>query len=287
FFHDGVQTTSQVLASHNVTNFTTNCGATLAPGASCTIAYDYTVQAGDADPLVNTVSITYRVSSADVTNNADPTVQAISATAQYSTNLFQPRVDIKKCFNTLANFDSACTTTASAVIGNSVTYNFWIKNTSSGDSPNLVKVSIQDLLPNNSAHLVLTPPAACDNLAPGATCSFQVQHTVDANDFPSVTDDFVVHYHPAGFPNDIQASTTANLNVTGTSTVSTTLHQANHSVVAVNGHVPLGTIMHDSATVTPNPAAGPVPTGNVNFRFYNSAADCTNDSGFSAGTVMG
>src|SRR5262249_19921333 len=50
---------------------------------------------------------------------------------------------------------------------------------------------------------------------------------------------------------------------------------------------PLGTIMHDSATVTPNPAAGPVPTGNVNFRFYNSAADCTNDSGFSAGTVMG
>src|SRR5262245_38397002 len=286
FFHDGVQTTSQVLASHNITNFSTTCGATLTPGASCTIAYDYTVQAGDADPLINTVSITYRATAPDVTST-DPNVQAINASAQYSTNLFQPSVAVKKCFNTLADFNSPCTTTASAVIGDSVTYNFWIKNTSSGDSPNLVKVSIQDLLPNNSAHLVLTPPAACDNLAPGATCSFQVQHTVDANDFPSVIDNFVVHYHPAGFPNDIQGSTTATLNVTGTSTVSTTLHQANHSVVAVNGHVPLGTIMHDSATVTPNPASGPAPTGNVNFRFYNSAADCSNDSGFSAGTVMG
>jgi hypothetical protein len=287
FFHDGVQTSTQVLATHNITNFTTTCGATLNPGASCTIAYDYTVQAGDSDPLVNTVSITYRASPPDVTNNGDPTVQAISANAQYSTNLFQPSVAVKKCFNTLANFDSPCTTTASAVIGGSVTYNFWIKNTSSTDSPNLVKVSIQDLLPNNSAHLVLTPPAACDSLAPGATCSFQVQHTVDANDFPSVTDNFVVHYHPAGFPNDIQGSTTATLNTTGSSTVSTTLHKADHSVVAVGGHVSLGTIMHDSATVTPNPGSGPAPTGNVNFRFYNSSADCTNDTGFTGGTAMG
>jgi hypothetical protein len=38
-------------------NLTANagCGASLAPGASCTITTDYEVQADDPDPLVNTV----------------------------------------------------------------------------------------------------------------------------------------------------------------------------------------------------------------------------------------
>ena len=286
FFHDGVQTSNADLLQHNLTNFSTNCGVFLVSGASCTITYDYTVQQGDADPLVNSVGIIYRANSADVINNGAG-VQAISTTAQHSTNLFQPSVAVKKCFNTLTNFDDACTTTNTAVIGSSVTYNFWIKNTSSSDAPNLVKDTIQDLLPNNSNHLVLTPPAACNNLAPGATCFFQVQHTLDANDFPSVTDNFVVHYHPSGFPNDIQGSTTATLTTTGISTTGTTLHKADHSVVGVGGHVALGTIMHDSATVTQNPASGPAPTGNVNFRFYTSSSDCTNDTAFIGGTTMG
>ncbi|KKL87351.1 hypothetical protein LCGC14_1935540, partial [marine sediment metagenome] len=34
-----------------------DCGASLAPSASCTIVYTYTVQGGDPDPLLNTASV--------------------------------------------------------------------------------------------------------------------------------------------------------------------------------------------------------------------------------------
>ena len=36
----------------------TNCGASLAPGASC-VTTPYTIQGDDPDPLVNTVSVLY------------------------------------------------------------------------------------------------------------------------------------------------------------------------------------------------------------------------------------
>ncbi len=64
-----------------------------------------------------------------------------------------------------------------------------------------------------------------------------------------------------------------------TSSVSTELHKADHSVVAVGGHVDLGTIMHDKATVTPDGTIA--PTGNVNFTLYPSN-DCSGQ-----GTAMG
>jgi len=67
----------------------------------------------------------------------------------------------------------------------------------------------------------------------------------------------------------------------GTSTVVTTLHKADESVVAVGGSVALGTVMHDSATVT---ASGSfAPTGDVSFTFYSNNA-CEGD-GIAAGTV--
>ena len=47
----------------------------------------------------------------------------------------------------------------------------------------------------------------------------------------------------------------------------------------------LGTIMHDLATVTVSGTTA--PTGNVAFRFYSSAAACTGDTTFTAGTTMG
>src|SRR5206468_2284984 len=76
----------------------------------------------------------------------------------------------------------------------------------------------------------------------------------------------------------------------GTSSVATTLHQGSGSgegtpvVVAVGGHVPLGTIMHDLATVTVTPSFA-APTGSVDFRFYTSLTACTDDTGFAAGTL--
>ncbi len=72
----------------------------------------------------------------------------------------------------------------------------------------------------------------------------------------------------------------------GTSTVTTELHKADHSIVSVGGSVPLGTIMHDQATVTVTPNFGS-PTGNIDFRFYTSLQACTDDTTFSAGTTMG
>ena len=62
----------------------------------------------------------------------------------------------------------------------------------------------------------------------------------------------------------------------------TTLHNANHDVIPNGGSVPLGTIMHDSATVSGTGAG--TPTGNVTFTFYSAATDCTGAS-VGAGTV--
>lgn len=71
----------------------------------------------------------------------------------------------------------------------------------------------------------------------------------------------------------------------GTSTVTTTLHKADHSVLAEAGSVPLGSVIHDLATVTPGGSIA--PTGNVDFRFYNTVAACTSDSTFTGGTTKG
>ncbi len=67
----------------------------------------------------------------------------------------------------------------------------------------------------------------------------------------------------------------------GTSTVTTTLHDASHNIVAVGGSVSLGTVMHDLATVTPSGTTA--PTGNVSFTFFSNGS-CSGD-GTSAGVV--
>jgi hypothetical protein len=68
--------------------------------------------------------------------------------------------------------------------------------------------------------------------------------------------------------------------------VETTLHKADHSVVAIGGSVDLGTIMHDLATVSVSPAFA-APTGSVTFRFYTSLASCTDDTTFTGGVLKG
>ncbi len=65
------------------------------------------------------------------------------------------------------------------------------------------------------------------------------------------------------------------------STTVTALHNANHDVIPNGGSVPLGTIMHDSATVSGTGAG--TPTGNVTFTFFANGT-CSGD-GIGAGTV--
>lgn len=67
----------------------------------------------------------------------------------------------------------------------------------------------------------------------------------------------------------------------GSSATSTTLHNASEQVVSVGGSVPLGTVMHDLATVTPSGTIA--PTGNVTFTFYTNSA--CEGNGTAAGTV--
>jgi hypothetical protein len=62
----------------------------------------------------------------------------------------------------------------------------------------------------------------------------------------------------------------------------TALHDPNHNVIPINSSVPLGTVVHDSATVTGTSFG--VPTGTVTFTFFTASGDCTGAS-VGAGTV--
>ena len=161
--------------------------STLARGSSCTIHTHYTVKVGDPDPLVNTVVVHYNPSGFpnDITS---------SATARI--NLFQPSVSILK------------TGPALSKATDTITYHITIKNTSSADAPNLILDSFSDsLVPG------VTPPSACNTLAPAASCSFTYTYTVKTTDPDPLVNTATVHYHPSGFPNDITSHSTVSTNL--------------------------------------------------------------------------
>jgi uncharacterized repeat protein (TIGR01451 family) len=160
---------------------------TLASGAGSITDVAYTVQANDPDPLVNTASVT-----------CSPTgfPNVLEARDSWTVNLFQPSVRVEKGGDTLSK------------IGDTVTYTFTITNTSSADSPNLHLNSITDDVLG-----VLTAPAACDNLAPGAQCSFSVNHVIPVGAPDPLVNTVEVHYNPVGFPNDITDSDSHSVNL--------------------------------------------------------------------------
>ncbi|MEX2554381.1 MAG: LPXTG cell wall anchor domain-containing protein [Actinomycetota bacterium] len=163
----------------NITSST--CGASLVPGASCTIQLTYTVQADDPDPLVNTVDIVYD-------NKANLTGSNVSDSDGHSTQLFQPSIRVVKGGDPQSK------------VGDNVHYTFEITNTSSSDAPDLIMDSISDSLLGNLAD---DAPAACDQIASGDSCSFTADRVVQADDPNPLPNTVTVHYHPEGFPNDI------------------------------------------------------------------------------------
>jgi len=173
----------------DLTSLTTGstCGATLEPQQSCSITVNRTPVAGDPDPLGNTVTAIYDFGS-----------DQVSASDSHSVNLFQPGVQVTKTGSALSK------------IGDPVTYQFTIRNTSSADTPTLQLDSIAD---DKLGNLAASIPETCRNLASGASCTFSVNSTVPAG----VPDPFVnrvtVHYHPTGFRNDIHASDTHSVNL--------------------------------------------------------------------------
>jgi Domain of unknown function DUF11 len=164
------------------------CGASLAPGASCTITVDYTVQAGDPDPLVNTVSVLYN-------RNDTLTGDEVTDSASHSTNLFQPSITVDKTGDALSK------------VGDSVKYTIKVCNTSSSDSPALIKDSVTDSL------ITGVNAAFGASLAPGACEEHDFNRTVQGGDPDPLLNTATAHYHPDGFPNDITASDSHSTNL--------------------------------------------------------------------------
>ena len=173
---------------------TSDCGATLASGASCTITYSFNVPDNASDPFLNTVT---------VESHPDGFTNDISATDSDSVDLFQPSVTIDKSGTELSKE------------GDAITYNFTITNTSSAGSPNLVLDSVTDVGDGWAGLGDLTANATavgCGNLAPGASCTFSVTIVAPAGPDP-LENTVTALYHPDGFLNDITDSDDHSVNL--------------------------------------------------------------------------
>lgn len=135
----------------------TNAGCnTLASGASCNFTKSRTVLAGDPDPLVNTVTVHYHPSGFpnDITDSDDHSLDIVAAS-----------VVIDKTGDAISK------------VGDPVNYQFTITNTG-GVALTLTSV-IDDVL---GSLTTAATNAGCGTLAPGASCNFTAQRTVQAAD---------------------------------------------------------------------------------------------------------
>jgi uncharacterized repeat protein (TIGR01451 family) len=173
-----------------------DCGASLAPDQSCTINVTYTVQAGDPDPLDNTVTVVY-------TEFADPASLSFTDSDNHSVNLFQPSIKLTK------SSDVSLTK-----VGHDIVYTVVIENTSSSDTPDLVIESISDTLQGDLTDAANYDSSTCGaTIASGASCTIIYTHTVLANDADPLKNTASVATHPTGFTNDIDASDDAEVNL--------------------------------------------------------------------------
>jgi hypothetical protein len=169
--------------------FTKN-NVVLGPGEVDTSFVPFTIPPGASDPFPNTAH------AVCVVPGSGPTLQATADSNLVNINLFQPGVHITKSGRAFAR------------VGDTVTYNITITNTSSSDSPDLLLASFSDSVVSTA-----TPPASCNDLAPGASCSFSYTYVVQAGDADPLTNTATVHYHPQGFPNDITDHASSTLDV--------------------------------------------------------------------------
>ena len=169
----------------NAAIVSSDCGASLDPGASCTITYQYTVQAGDLDPLENTVDIVYR-EFADFTDPNNPVFSGLSfpATSSWEVNLFQPSITFDKTGDTLSK------------VGDDVSYVITLNNTSSADTPDL-ECTITDAMLDINKNVTL---------ASGASDVTNTTYAVQPGDLDPLTNTANVSCSPIGFPNVLDAS---------------------------------------------------------------------------------
>jgi uncharacterized repeat protein (TIGR01451 family) len=135
---------------------------------------------GASDPFVNEVSVHATVEG--FTNTYDDS-------ASWSTNLFQPDFTIDKTGNEISK------------VGDTVTYQFTITNTSSEDSPVLNLVSIVDsLLGDISAQVIA---AGGDVLSYGETVTFSIDRVVLVTDPDPLDNTVTAVYQVDGFTNQL------------------------------------------------------------------------------------
>jgi len=146
-----------------------------------------TVPAGATDPFVNTAVVSASVVGSSAT---------VSNSDSFSVNLFQPGITVDK---TLLS--------GTPVIGNTLTYQVVITNTSSSDAPDLIPDSISDSKAGAISVSSFTESGTDDNkLNVGETWTVTYTYTILQSDFPSLTNTVTAHFHPASFPNDIKGS---------------------------------------------------------------------------------
>ena len=168
-----------------------NKTVTLASGAKDeNLDIEFTIPKAASDPFENTVSVTCKPVAA-----TEPVVGSssfsVSDNALWSTNLFQPKLEIIK------------SGPAGVLSGETITYTFTINNLSSLDSPHLILDSVTD---DVLGDLIAPATAAgCGDLAFGGTCTFTKDYPAPEVEFQAVSQKNIVtvHYHPYGYPNDI------------------------------------------------------------------------------------
>src|SRR5262249_37438699 len=155
-----------------------NADGALSVGETWTIKATRMVQAGDADPLPNTVTV-----SANPEGFPNVITPDADSVLTHSVDLFKPGVDVQKSI--LGN-------PTSVVVGTTITFHFTITNTSDGDlntpalddpnnnTPDLIFDSISDPLLGNLTSNVIA--AGLNVLDFGETGSFDVNYTVQPTD---------------------------------------------------------------------------------------------------------
>ncbi len=157
---------------------------TLPSGVHHTLTAAYTLPVGAPDPLVNTAHVT--CSPLGFTNE-------LSISDTHTVNLFYPDIQVRKRGPAIAYVDEP------------LTYTFRITNTTTPtDSPPLILDSaVDDVLGDlsSAAHA-----SGCGYLSAGDVCAFTARYTpMNCVESP-LTNTLTVHYHPQGFPNDIDGS---------------------------------------------------------------------------------
>jgi uncharacterized repeat protein (TIGR01451 family) len=160
-----------------------DCGDSLAPGASCTIEATRTVQPGDPDTLDNTVTVVYDSSS-------DLLGDEVSGSDDHSVNLFQPAIAAAKTGDALSK------------VGDPVDYTITLSNNSSADTPALNCTATDSLL-----------GAVFSGVLPLGDTAINLQRTVQPGDPDPLDNTVTLTCSPAGFPNILTASASHSVNL--------------------------------------------------------------------------